>query len=178
MLRYFYVCKQRLRRKQRASQRLASATTGVCVCLLLLCVCCLSECLLHVAVGGEIAARLSRAESIHVQGAEVLRVPDPSAEEPESDRRRAGRGFYSRLRFADEKVLQQNFHQKLNELQGEAPPCMVGEIFNLPLVSECVDFARYLIDVSLDAGTGTAQAIVDSSSTRSKSPPAQPANCL
>lgn len=41
--------------------------------------------------------------------------------------------------------LQDNFHQRLDVLQGRKRMVMVGEIFNLPLVSECVDWARYLV---------------------------------
>lgn len=41
--------------------------------------------------------------------------------------------------------LAANYHQKLDALQGKRRTLMVGEIFNLPLVSECVDFARYLM---------------------------------
>ena len=33
---------------------------------------------------------------------------------------------------------------------------MVGEVFNLPLVSECVDFARYLIRRHFPAAGATA----------------------
>mmetsp|Transcript_20944 Transcript_20944/g.38907 ORF Transcript_20944/g.38907 Transcript_20944/m.38907 type:complete len:602 (-) Transcript_20944:95-1900(-) len=52
---------------------------------------------------------------------------------------------------ADE--LRGNFHKRLDALQGQKRTYMVGEIFNLPLVSECVDWARYLIrrHFSLDA---------------------------
>jgi glycine/D-amino acid oxidase-like deaminating enzyme len=45
----------------------------------------------------------------------------------------------------DASTLRQNLHQELDALQGRKRTYMVGEIFNLPLVSECVDFARYLI---------------------------------
>jgi hypothetical protein len=41
--------------------------------------------------------------------------------------------------------LRSNFHRRLNALQGRRNMYMVGEVFNLPLVSECVDWARYLI---------------------------------
>lgn len=41
--------------------------------------------------------------------------------------------------------LQANYHKRLDALQGLKRTHLVGEIFNLPLVSECVDFARYLI---------------------------------
>lgn len=41
--------------------------------------------------------------------------------------------------------LRSNFHKRLDALQGQKRTYMVGEIFNLPLVSECVDWARYLI---------------------------------
>ena len=76
----------------------------------------------------------------------------------------------------DAKALQQNFHQKLNELQGRKHTYMVGEIFNLPLVSECVDFARYLIRREFGrAGTGDRTSDRGLIVTRSKSPPAQPA---
>ena len=41
--------------------------------------------------------------------------------------------------------LRANLHQQLDALQGQRRTLMVGEVFNLPLVSECVDFARYII---------------------------------
>lgn len=41
--------------------------------------------------------------------------------------------------------LRANFHKKLDARQGQRRMLMVGEVFNLPLVSECVDWARYLI---------------------------------
>ena len=41
--------------------------------------------------------------------------------------------------------LRANFHQRLDALQGRRRTFMVGEVFNLPLVSECVDWARYLV---------------------------------
>ena len=41
--------------------------------------------------------------------------------------------------------LRANFHRQLDELQGKKRMYMVGEVFNLPLVSECVDWARYLV---------------------------------
>ena len=41
--------------------------------------------------------------------------------------------------------LRSNVHQRLDALQGRRHTFMVGELFNLPLVSECVDWARYLI---------------------------------
>lgn len=41
--------------------------------------------------------------------------------------------------------LRANFHQRLDALQGRRRMFMVGEVFNLPLVSECVDWARFLI---------------------------------
>jgi hypothetical protein len=41
--------------------------------------------------------------------------------------------------------LRANWHQAVDSLQGRRHTYMVGEVFNLPLVSECVDFSRYLI---------------------------------
>ena len=41
--------------------------------------------------------------------------------------------------------LRANYHKRLDELQGRRRTYMVGEIFNLPLVSECVDWARFLV---------------------------------
>ena len=43
------------------------------------------------------------------------------------------------------REMRANFHRRLDALQGQRRTHMVGEIFNLPLVSECVDWARYLI---------------------------------
>ena len=45
----------------------------------------------------------------------------------------------------DSSELRLNFHQRLDALQGRKRTYMVGEVFNLPLVSECVDWARYLV---------------------------------
>ena len=41
--------------------------------------------------------------------------------------------------------LRANFHRRLDALQGRRRTFMVGELFNLPLVSECVDWARYVV---------------------------------
>lgn len=41
--------------------------------------------------------------------------------------------------------LRSNILQRLDRRQGRKRTFMVGEVFNLPLVSECVDWARYLI---------------------------------
>ena len=45
----------------------------------------------------------------------------------------------------DEAQLRGNYHKKLDALQGKRRTVMVGEVFNLPLVSECVDWARYVV---------------------------------
>ena len=45
----------------------------------------------------------------------------------------------------DEAQLRANYHKKLDALQGKRRTVMVGEVFNLPLVSECVDWARYVV---------------------------------
>ena len=50
--------------------------------------------------------------------------------------------YFPHVQAAD---LRANFHKRLDELQGRKRTVMVGEVFNLPLVSECVDWARYLI---------------------------------
>jgi hypothetical protein len=52
--------------------------------------------------------------------------------------------------------LRANFHRQLDTLQGRKRTYMVGEVFNLPLVSECVDWARYLVRRHFPhvAGTG------------------------
>ena len=50
--------------------------------------------------------------------------------------------------------LRANFHKRLDALQGQRRMFMVGEVFNLPLVSECVDWARFLIRRSFAAGAG------------------------
>ncbi|KAJ1638943.1 hypothetical protein T492DRAFT_940320 [Pavlovales sp. CCMP2436] len=41
--------------------------------------------------------------------------------------------------------LRAGFHSRLDALQGGRGTYYVGEICNLPLVSECIDFARYLV---------------------------------
>jgi hypothetical protein len=41
--------------------------------------------------------------------------------------------------------LRANVHRRLDALQGTQRTTFVGELFNLPLVSECIDWARYLI---------------------------------
>ena len=45
----------------------------------------------------------------------------------------------------DDAQLRGNYHKKLDALQGKRRTVMVGEVFNLPLVSECVDWARYVV---------------------------------
>ena len=60
--------------------------------------------------------------------------------------------------------LRANLHQQLDALQGQRRMLMVGEVFNLPLVSECVDFARYIIrrHMNVEApGRGTSPAASD-----------------
>ena len=44
-----------------------------------------------------------------------------------------------------QEELRKNFHVHLDAMQGQRRMHMVGEVFNLPLVSECVDWARYII---------------------------------
>lgn len=44
-----------------------------------------------------------------------------------------------------EADLRANFHRSLDALQGKRRTTYVGEIFNLPLVSECIDWSRHLI---------------------------------
>ena len=45
----------------------------------------------------------------------------------------------------DGSQLRANYHKKLDAMQGKRRTVMVGEVFNLPLVSECVDWARYVV---------------------------------
>jgi hypothetical protein len=57
---------------------------------------------------------------------------------------------------AGEADLRANYHRSLDALQGQRRTTYVGEIFNLPLVSECVDWSRHLIrrkfrDVTADS---------------------------
>eukprot|EP00965_Chrysotila_dentata_P193322 6175692-Pleurochrysis_carterae.AAC.4 len=47
--------------------------------------------------------------------------------------------------YVSAEKLRGNYHKQLNQLQGRKRTYLVGEIFNLPLVSECVDWSRYLI---------------------------------
>ena len=56
------------------------------------------------------------------------------------------------------EALRTNFHKQLDALQGKRRTYMVGEVFNLPLVSECVDFARYLIRRSFRSASGESAA--------------------
>lgn len=48
-------------------------------------------------------------------------------------------------RPSGEADLRTNYHRSLDALQGKRRTTYVGEIFNLPLVSECVDWSRHLI---------------------------------
>jgi len=41
--------------------------------------------------------------------------------------------------------LRAGFHRRVDALQGERNTYYVGEVLNLPLVSECIDFARYIV---------------------------------
>ena len=45
----------------------------------------------------------------------------------------------------DGASLGRGFHRQLDGLQGRRRTHYVGEVFNLPTVSECIDFARYVI---------------------------------
>ena len=47
--------------------------------------------------------------------------------------------------YVDATQLAANWHRKVDERQGRGGMYMVGEVFNLPLVSECIDWARYLV---------------------------------
>lgn len=47
--------------------------------------------------------------------------------------------------YVNSEALRANFHKKLHARQGKRRMYMVGEVFNLPLVSECIDYARYLV---------------------------------
>ena len=54
--------------------------------------------------------------------------------------------------------LRANYHRRLDALQGRRRTYMVGELFNLPLVSECVDWARYLIRRHFAPGASASSA--------------------
>ena len=47
--------------------------------------------------------------------------------------------------YVGAETLRDGFHRRLHARQGARRMHMVGEVFNLPLVSECIDFARYLM---------------------------------
>ena len=75
----------------------------------------------------------------------------------------------------DASTLRQNLHQELDALQGRKRTYMVGEIFNLPLVSECVDFARYLIRREFGRGVDGDRASKRAAVANSPQPAGVPA---